>query len=66
MPEIKNDQLSQQSPATSGQQTTQQSSDPDLNKVDIKVQETEEWDAVITDERRPQFRYNENFGRRNF
>ena len=66
MPEIKNDQKSQQPPGTSGRQTTQHSSDPGLNKMDIKLQETEEWDAVLTDERRPQFRYSENYGRRNF
>ena len=74
MTENKNDQHSQQTSNNSIQQSTQHSSDPDLNKMDIKVEgemdikveETEEWDAVITDQRRPQFRCNENYGRRNF
>ncbi len=66
MPEIKNDQHSQQLPGNSDQQPIQHSSDPDLNKMDIKMQEIEEWDEVITDQRRPQFRSSENNGRRNF
>jgi hypothetical protein len=66
MPEIKNDQYSEQPPDNFGQQPTQLSSDSYLNEIDIKVQEIEEWDAVITDQRRPQFRSSENYGRRNY
>ena len=66
MPEIKNDQPSQQLPRNSNQQPTQHISEPDPNKMDIKVGEPDEWDAVITDQRRPQFRCSENYGRRNY
>ena|ERR1017187_1769452 len=66
VPEIKNDQYSEQSPGNFSQQPTQLSSDSHLNEIDIKVQEIEEWDAVMTDQRRPQFRSSENYGRRNY
>jgi hypothetical protein len=64
VPEIKNDQHIEQSSGNFGQQPTQLSSDSHLNEMDIKEQEIEEWDAVITDQRRPQFRSSENYGRR--
>lgn len=70
MPEHINDHHSQQPPGNSVQQPVQYSSDPDLNKANILVPETEErdeeGDLVITDQRRPQFRLSENYGRRNF
>ena len=55
MIENKNDQHSQQTSNNSVQQSTQHTSDSDLDKISIKVQEIEEWDAVITDQRRLQF-----------
>jgi len=66
MTENKNDQHSQQTSNDSIQQSTQQTSDPDQDKIKIEVEEIEEWDVVVTDQRRPQFRYNENYGRRNY
>lgn len=67
MTENKNDQKSQKTSNDSGQQLTQQPSDADLDKMNIKVEEIEEWDVVVTtDQRRPQFRYSENYGRRNY
>jgi len=66
VPEIKNEQPSEQLPGNFGQQPTNLSSDPHLNEMDIKAQEIEEWDVVITDQRRPQFRSSENYGRRNY
>jgi len=66
MTENKNDQLSQQTSNDSIQQTTQQTSDSDPDKINIEVEEIEEWDVVVTDQRRPQFRYSENYGRRNY
>jgi len=65
MTENKNDQHSQQTSNDSIQQSTQQTSDSDQDKINIEVEEIEEWDVVVTDQRRPQFRYNENYGRRN-
>lgn len=70
MTEHKNDQYSQQPPGNSVRLLVQHSPDPDLNNANIIVPETEEWDeevdVVITDQRRPQFRFSENYGRRNF
>lgn len=66
MTENKNDQHCQQTSNDSIQQPTQQPSNVNLDKMDIKVEEIEEWDVVVTDQRRPQFRYNENYGRRNY
>jgi len=66
MTENKNDQQSQQTSKNSVQQSTQPTSDSDLDKISIKVQEIEEWDVVIRDQRRPQFRCSENYGRRNY
>ncbi|HUZ58308.1 MAG TPA: hypothetical protein VMU83_05955 [Hanamia sp.] len=71
MTEIKNDRYSQQtqteiSSNDSIQQSTQQTSDPGQHKINIEAEEIEEWDVVVTDQRRPQFRYNENYGRRNY
>jgi len=65
MTENKNDQHSQLTSNDSIQQSTQQTSDSDQDKINIEVEEIEEWDVVVTDQRRPQFRYNENYGRRN-
>ncbi|HEY5408398.1 MAG TPA: hypothetical protein VIJ92_14990 [Ginsengibacter sp.] len=65
MTETKNDQHSQLTSNDSIQQSTQQTSDSDPDKINIEVEEIEEWDVVVTDQRRPQFRYNENYGRRN-
>ena len=66
MAKNKNDQDSQQPAGSSVQQSIQHSSDSDLSEMNIKVQEIEEWDVVITDQRRPQFRSEENYRRRNF
>lgn len=60
----KNEQQSQQTSSDSVQQSTHQPSNVNLDKMNIKVEEIEEWDVVVTDQRRPQFRYNENFGHR--
>jgi hypothetical protein len=64
----KNDQHCQPTSNDSIQQSTQQPSKVDQDKMNNKnkVEEIEEWDVVVTDQRRPQFRYNENFGRRNY
>ena len=66
MSENKNDQHSQQPAANFVQQSTQNTSDSDPDKISVKEQEIEEWDEVITDQRRPQFRCSENYGRRNY
>ncbi|MDQ6843829.1 MAG: hypothetical protein M3Z92_05690 [Bacteroidota bacterium] len=66
MTENKNDQHSQQTSNNSDQQSTQHTSDSDPDKINIKTQEIEEWDVVMTDQRRPQFRSSENFRRRNY
>jgi len=64
MTQSKNDQQSQKTSNDSIQQSTQQPSDDNLDKMNIKVEEIEEWNVVVTDQRRPQFRYSENFGHR--
>ena len=66
MPENKIDQHLQQTADISCQQSIQHTSDSDLDKRNIKVEEIEEWDVVATDQRRPQFGVNENYGRRNY
>ena len=66
MTENKNDHPGQQTSNDSIQQSTQQISDSDQDKIKIEVEEIQEWDVVVTDQRRPQFRYNENYGRRNY
>ncbi|MDQ6905171.1 MAG: hypothetical protein M3139_19450 [Bacteroidota bacterium] len=66
MAENKNDQYSPQTNNNSNQQSTQPTSDSDPDKINDKFQEIEEWDVVVSDERRPQFRCSENYGRRNF
>lgn len=68
MTENKNDQYCQQTSNDSIQQSTQQPSKVDQDKMNNKnkVEEIEEWDLVVTDQRRPQFRFSENFGRRNY
>ncbi|MDQ6845377.1 MAG: hypothetical protein M3Z92_13670 [Bacteroidota bacterium] len=66
MTENKNDQYSQPPATKSGQQLTQPTSDSDPDKISIEVQEIEEWDVVMTDQRRLQFRCSENYGRRNY
>ena len=60
----KNEQQSQQTSNDSVQQSAQQPSKVNLDNSNIKMEEIEEWDVVVTDQRRPQFRYNENFGHR--
>jgi len=69
MAENKNDQHTQQPEGNSRLQSVQESSDSDLNTANIKKQEVheiEELNVVITDQRRPQFRLSENYGRRNY
>ena len=67
MTENKNDQHSQQTNNDSVQQSTQQTPKLELDKMNIQVEEIEEWDViVVSDQRRPQFRYSENYGRRNY
>ena len=66
MTENKNDQHSQQAVNNSGRQSTQRNADLSRDKMTIQMQEIEEWDVVITDQRRPQFRADENYRRRNF
>lgn len=66
MTEIKNDQYSQQTVNDSGQQSKPNNADSRPDKMTIQAQEIEEWDVAITDQRRPQFRSSENYGRRNF
>lgn len=66
MPENKIDQHPQQTADDSGHQSIQDTSDSDLDKEYIKVEEIEEWDVIATDQRRPQFGCNENYGRRNY
>lgn len=64
MTENKNDQHCQQTGNDSILQSTQQPSNVNPDKMNIKVEEIEEWDVVVTDQRRPQFRHSENFGHR--
>jgi hypothetical protein len=66
MPENNIEQHSQQQGSSFSQQSTMHNSDSDVNKLNITAQETEEWDVVVTDQRRPQFRSNENNRGRNF
>jgi len=66
MPENKNEPDISQPGSNFSQQSTMQNSDSDVNKININEQETEEWDVVVTDQRRPQFRSNENNRGRNF
>ncbi len=67
MTENKNDQPPEPA-GSSCEQSIERSSDLDLSTANIKIQElqkSEELDIVITDQRRPQFRSSENYGRRN-
>ncbi len=66
MIENKNDQTGQQTSNDLVQQSTQHTSDSSPDKANIKIPEIEECDKVITDQRRPQFRSGENYGRRNY
>ncbi len=66
MTENKNDQHSHQTRNNSIQQSGQNTSDSGRDNPNVKEQEIEEWDVVRTDQRRPQFRFSENYGRRNF
>jgi hypothetical protein len=66
MPENYNDLRSQQSGSKSPQQTAQNNSSSPRDKLSITIQDEEEWDIKITDQRRPQFRASENYRRRNF
>lgn len=65
MTESKNDQHTRQPVTNFVQQSTQPAYASDPDKISIEVQEVEEWDEVITNQRRPQFRCSENYGRRN-
>ena len=66
MTENKIDQPSQQPCYNSRRQSTQRNADLPRDKMTIQMQEIEEWDVVIPDQRRPQFRSDENYRRRNF
>jgi hypothetical protein len=65
MIENNNDYRSQQSDSKSLQQTSQNTSSSPDDKLNITVQE-DEWEVKVTDQRRPQFRANENYRRRIF
>ncbi|MDQ6757268.1 MAG: hypothetical protein M3004_10070 [Bacteroidota bacterium] len=52
MAENKNDQHPQQPADNSGHQSTQNYLDSDLDEINIKVQEIEEWDVVVTDQKK--------------
>jgi len=65
MKENKNDQLSQQASDIYLTQSTQPTSDSEPDKIKIEEEEIEEYD-LVTDQRRPQFRFSENYGRRNY
>jgi len=65
MIENNNDYRSQQSDSKFRQQTSQNTSSSPDDKLNITVQE-DEWEVKVTDQRRPQFRANENYRRRNF
>ncbi len=68
MNENKNDQHPKQPAYNSSQQSIQNSSDSNLNTPNIKkqeVEEIEELNVIITEQRKPQFRLSENYGRRN-
>ena len=65
MIENNNDYRSQQSDSKSPQQTSQNNSSSPDDKLNITVQEDEQ-EVKVTDQRRPQFRANENYRRRNF
>jgi hypothetical protein len=66
MTENNNDYRSQQSDSKSRQQTSQNSSSSPDDKLNNTVQDTEEREVKVTDQRRPQFRANENYRGRNF
>jgi len=67
MTENNNNQHSQQTSNLSiQQQSTQQTSASDPDKINIEVEESKEYDVVMSDQRRPQFRYSENYVRRNY
>jgi hypothetical protein len=66
MTENNNDFRSQQSESKSRQQKSQNSSSSPDDKLNISVQDVEEYEIKITDQRRPQFRANENYRRGNF
>ena len=66
MTENNNNQHSQQTSNLSfQQQSTQQTSASDPDNINIE-DEIEEYDVVVTEQRRPQFRYSENYVRRNY
>lgn len=66
MTENNNDYRSQQSDSKFRQQPSQNTSFSPDDKLNITVQEDEEEEVKVTDQRRPQFRANENYRRRNF
>jgi len=63
MTENKDDQSSQQISNDFIQQSIQQTSDSDPDKLKIEEEDNEEYDVIVSDQRRPQFRYNENCGK---
>ena len=65
MPDIKEDQPVDQHGTSSAPEATQRSESSGLVKTNIVSEEIEEWDVVSSDQRRPQFRSAENYGRRN-
>ncbi|MEO8416259.1 MAG: hypothetical protein ABI472_21540 [Ginsengibacter sp.] len=66
MTENKIDQHSLQDRNNSIRQSTQRNADLRPDETIIEVQEIEEWDVIIPDQRRPQFRSDENYSRRNY
>jgi len=66
MTQNNNDYRNQQSDSKPRQQTSQNSSSSPDSKLNITVQDTEEWEVKVIDQRRPQFRASENYRRRSF
>jgi hypothetical protein len=65
MPDINKDRPAQQPGINSALEANRRIEDASLFKTNIVSEEMEEWDRVSTDQRRPQFRSAENYGRRN-
>jgi hypothetical protein len=65
MPDNKRDQLAQQAGSDAAKHSAQINREAWQVKATIVMEEIEEWDVVSSDQRRPQFRSEENYGRRN-
>ena len=65
MTENNKDYRSQQSDNNLLQQPSQNTSSSQGDKLNITVEETEEWEVKIIEQRRPQFRASENYRRWN-